>query len=115
LKVAASAGGATVSFDITNTGARAGADVAQVYVADDHAKIARPAKELKGFTKVALQAGETKHVSVELDARAFAYYDVSTKQWKIAPGSFGILVGRSAEDVVLKGAVAVTDGMEKGL
>ena len=97
-----------VSFDLTNTGDRAGADVAQVYVADDHSKVARPAKELKGFVKVALQPGETKHVSVNLDARAFAYYDPAAKEWHITPGTFGILVGRSAEEIVLKGSVAVT-------
>ena len=97
-----------VSFDLSNTGDRAGADVAQVYVADDHSKVARPAKELKGFVKIALQPGETKHVSVNLDARAFAYYDPAAKEWHIAPGTFGILIGRSAEEIVLKGSVAVT-------
>jgi len=101
----------TVSFDLTNTGDRAGADVAQVYVADDHSKIARPAKELKGFSKVSLQPGETKHVSIDLDARAFAYYDAAAKQWHITPGSFGILVGRSSEEIVLKGSAAVSKEM----
>jgi beta-glucosidase len=99
---------ATVTFDITNTGDRAGADVAQVYVSDDHAKIARPAKELKGFEKVALQPGETKHVSIDLDSRAFAYYDTDAKKWNIAPGKFGILVGDSSAALDLKGSVEVT-------
>jgi len=112
----APAGGApealyTVSFDLTNTGDRAGADLAQVYVADDHSKIARPAKELKGFAKVALQPGETKHISINLDARAFAYFDPAAKQWRIAPGTFGILVGRSSEEIVLKGFVAVPEAI----
>lgn len=98
----------TVSFELSNTGDRAGADVAQVYVADDHSKIARPAKELKGFAKVALQPGETKHVSINLDGRAFAYFDPAAKQWHITPGTFGILVGRSTDEIVLKGSVAVT-------
>ena len=101
----------TVSFDVTNTGDRAGAEVAQVYVADDHSKIARPAKELKGFTKVMLQPGETKHVSVNLDARSFAYFDPAAKQWRISPGTFGILVGRSSEEIVLKGSVAVSEAI----
>jgi beta-glucosidase len=99
---------ATVTFDITNTGERAGADVAQVYVSDDHAKTPRPAKELKGFEKVALQPGETKHVSVELDSRSFAYYDAEAKKWIIAPGKFGILVGDSSASLDLKGSVEVT-------
>jgi len=100
----------TVSFDLTNTGGRAGAEVAQVYVTDDHSKIARPAKELKGFAKVALQAGETRHVAIDLDSRAFAYFEPASKQWHIAGGNFGILVGRSTEEIVLKGSVAVAEG-----
>lgn len=103
----------TVSFDVTNTGDRAGADVAQVYVADDHSKISRPAKELKAFSKGSLLPGETKHVSVDLDARAFAYYDVTAKGWHITPGNFGILVGRSSDEIVLKGSAAVSDATAK--
>lgn len=101
----------TVSFDLTNTGDRVGAEVAQVYVADDHSKIARPAKELKGFAKVSLQPGETRHVTIDLDARAFAFYDAAGKKWHITPGNFGILVGRSSEDIVLKGSVAVPEAL----
>jgi beta-glucosidase len=101
----------SVSFDVTNTGDRAGADVAQVYVSDDHSKITRPQKELKGFVKVMLQPGETKHVSVNLDARAFAYFDPAAKQWHITPGNFGILVGRSSAEIVLKGSVKVTEAI----
>ena len=108
LSIKPNAAHATVSFDITNTGHCAGADVAQVYVGDDHARIARPAKELKGFEKVALQPGETKHVSVELDSRAFAYYDVDAKKWSIAPGKFNILVGDSSASLNLKGTVDVS-------
>lgn len=103
----------TVSFDLTDTGDRAGADVAQIYVADDHSKAPRPAKELKGFAKISLQPGETKHVSIDLDARAFAYYDVGAKQWHITPGNFGILVGRSSEEIVLKGSAPVSEAMAK--
>lgn len=103
----------SVSFDVTDSGNRAGADVAQVYVADDHSKLARPAKELKGFAKVSLQPGETKHVTIDLDARAFAYYDVGAKAWHITPGNFGILVGRSSEDIVLKGSANVSEAVAK--
>ena len=92
----------TVSFDVTNTGERAGADVAQVYVSDGHARVPRPAKELKGFDKVNLQPGETKHVSIPLDARSFAYYDTQAKKWHIAPGKFGILVGDSSDSLGMK-------------
>ncbi len=99
---------ATVTFDITNTGKRVGADVAQVYVSDSHAKVARPEKELKGFEKVSLKPGETKHLSVELDARAFAYYDVQAKKWTIAPGKFNIAVGDSSDALNLNGSIEIS-------
>ena len=96
-----------VSFDVTNTGQRAGATVAQVYVGETHASVPRPPKELKGFERVMLRAGETKHVSVELDGRAFAFYDVAGKHWKVDAGEFGILVGDSSADTPLQGKVQV--------
>ncbi len=96
-----------VSFEVTNTGTRAGAEVAQVYVADAHARVPRPPKELKGFARVALSAGETKTVSVGLDSRAFAYFDEAGRQWRADPGEFGILVGRSSGKIELSGAVTL--------
>ena len=99
----------TVSFDVTNTGDRDGADVAQLYISDDHSKIERPAKELKGFAKVSLKRGETQHVSLPLDARSFAYYDPTAKRWTISPGDFGVSVGRSSQEIVLKGTVSVSN------
>jgi beta-glucosidase len=100
---AASRGQYEVSFDVKNTGSRAGADVAQVYIGDGHAKVARPAKELKGFAKVSLRAGETKRVSVLLDSRAFSYYDATAKQWHAEAGNFDVLVGRSSAQIELRG------------
>jgi beta-glucosidase len=91
----------TVSFDITNTGQRTGAAVAQVYVSEGQAKVARPAKELKGFAKVALQPGETRRVTVPLDLRSLAYYDVAGKQWKADAGTFTVRVGGSSTDLSL--------------
>jgi beta-glucosidase len=96
-----------VSFDVTNTGKREGADVAQVYVGDPHAKVPRPAKELKGFAKVSLRPGETKKVSVILDSRALSYYDVNAKQWRAEPGDFNVLVGRSSEQIELRGKLTL--------
>jgi beta-glucosidase len=97
-----------VTFDVTNTGSRKGAEVAQVYVSDDHAKTERPERELKGFERVELAPGETKHVSVTLDARAFAYWNTSTSKWTIAPGKFTVHVGDSVEDTPLSGSVELT-------
>ena len=97
-----------VSFDVKNTGTREGADVAQVYVGDTQAKVPRPAKELKGFVKVSLRPGETKKVSVMLDSRALSYYDVNAKQWRADPGAYDVLVGRSSEQIELRGKLRVT-------
>ena len=99
----------TVSFDLSNTGDRA--EVGLIYVADDHSKIARTAKELKGLAKVVLQPGESRRVSVTLDARALAYF--AATQWYIAPGSFGILIGRSSEEIGLTGSIAVPEAIAK--
>jgi beta-glucosidase len=92
-----------VSFAVTNTGSRPGADVAQVYVGDDHEKVARPPKELKGFHRVELQPGETKTVTVELGPRAFTYFDETAGRWRADPGDFAVLVGRSSADIELRG------------
>ncbi len=96
-----------VHFEVTNTGSRAGAEVAEVYVGDRHSGVPRPKKELKGFAKVNLAPGETRQVAVKLDRRAFAYYDVKTHDWKIEPGDFEVYVARSAAQIELTGKVAV--------
>ena len=98
----------SVSFDVTNTGKRTGAEVAQVYVGDTHSHVPRPEKELKGFSRVMLQPGETKRVSVFLDRRTLSYYDVGGKTWKAEPGTFEVMVGRSAEDIALRGTLQLT-------
>jgi len=86
----------TVSFDVTNTGSRAGAEVAEVYVAQPNSRIPRPIKELKGFTKVLLNPGETRNVTVTLDRRAFSYYDAKIHDWAADSGEFNLIVGSSS-------------------
>ena len=98
----------TVTFDVTNTGSRKGAEVAQVYVSANNAKIERPERELKGFERVLLEPGETKHVAVTLDAQAFAYWSADDKKWKIDPGKFTVHVGDSVEETPLTGSVELT-------
>jgi beta-glucosidase len=93
----------TITFDLTNTGARDGAEVAELYVGDSHASVPRPVKELKGFAKVNLHPGETKQVSLSLDRRAFSFYDVKKKDWSAEPGPYSILVGGSSADITLRG------------
>ena len=95
------------TFDVTNTGNRVGAAVAQVYVSDGHAKVARPAKELKGFAKVSLEPGETRRVMVPLDLRSLAYYDVDGKQWKANAGTFTVRVGGSSADLPLSASLVL--------
>jgi len=92
-----------VSFDVTNTGIRRGAEVAELYVGDSHAKVPRPRKELKGFARIDLKAGETRRVTLILDRRAFSYYDVDQKNWRADPGQFDILVGGSSDKLPLRG------------
>lgn len=92
-----------VSFVVSNTGKVAGADVAQLYIGEKGAKVPRPSKELKGFAKVSLRPGETRRVTVPLDARAFSYYDPTAKHWRADAGEFDVMVGRSVEDIKLAG------------
>lgn len=90
-----------VSFDIANTGSVGGAEVAQLYISDPSAKAQRPERELKGFAKVHLDPGQTKHVTIQLDARSFSYWDEAKHNWTIDPGKFVILVGDSSENTPL--------------
>ena len=91
----------TVGFDVTNTGTHPGAEVAEVYVGEPHPSIPRPVKELKGFAKVQLNPGETRHVSVTLDRRAFAYYNVKNHDWTVDAADFNIYVGGSSAHIEL--------------
>ncbi len=90
--------GLKVSVDVTNTGSVAGKEVVQVYVHDRMSGLVRPVKELKAFTKVSLQPGETKTVTLSLDFRAFAYYHPAYKQWITEDGEFDILIGTSSAE-----------------
>ena len=96
-----------VTLTVTNTGSCAGAEVVQLYVAKPDAKVFRPAKELKGFTKVQLEAGESKTVTIPLDDKAFRYWNVVTDRWEVEGGSYQLLVGASSADIRLTAAVTV--------
>jgi beta-glucosidase len=96
-----------VTFDVTNTGKVEGAEVAQLYVSDPSAKVSRPERELKGFEKVRLAPGDTKHVTLTLDARSFSYWDDSAHQWAIDPGKFIIRVGDSSENTPLDASLTM--------
>ena len=96
-----------VTLTVTNTGSCAGAEVVQLYVAKPDAKVFRPVKELKGFTKVQLEAGESKTVTIPLDDKAFRYWNVATDRWEVEGGSYQLLVGASSADIRLRAAVTV--------
>ena len=86
-----------VSFEVRNTGTRAGAEVAQVYVSDPSATVVRPERELKAFQKVNLAPGQSRRVTLALDRRAFAYYNPDHNDWKVDPGRFVIRVGDASD------------------
>jgi len=96
-----------VRFSVKDTGARAGAEIAEVYVQPVNPKVERPVKELKGFARAELSTGTGKDLRVDLDRSAFAYYDVTTHAWKIDPGEYKILVGASSTDIRLTGSVKI--------
>jgi beta-glucosidase len=100
-----------VSFRVTTIGNRAGAEIAQLYVAPVHPPVKRPLKELKGFQNVYLKPGQSKKVTITLDRRSLAYYNVAKKTkktkktWDVAKGFYNILVGSSSEDIELQQAL----------
>ncbi len=99
-KQAQAGGHVSVSVDVTNSGKRAGSDVVEVYVSAP-VSAGEPPKQLKGFARVFLQPGETKHVSVALDPRAFSIWNTSSRQWTAIPGNYSIAVGDSSRDLPL--------------
>ena len=98
----------TARFKISNTGTRDGAEVAQLYLHPEKPSVMRPDKELKGFKKVSLKAGETLAVSIPLDQNAFAYFDPAKKGWIAEKGDFGVLVGSSSRNLPLQGVFKLT-------
>ena len=96
-----------VSLDVRNAGERTGKEVVQVYVHDAESTLARPEQELKAFTKVELQAGESKRVQLHLESEAFRYYDPSKGGWIVEPGRFEIRVGNSSRNLPLRAEVSV--------
>jgi beta-glucosidase len=88
-----------VSLDVTNTGERAGQEVVQLYVRDVESSLVRPEKELRAFAKLALEPGQTRSVRLELDRRAFAYWDPARSEWVAEPGEFELLCGSSSRDL----------------
>ena len=100
-------GRVSVEFTVTNTGKFTGAETAQIYVRDPHSTVARPEKELKGFSKVTLKPGQSQVVRVRLTAKDFAYWDSATHAWKAEAHEYVIQVGSASNALKLEGKVAL--------
>jgi beta-glucosidase len=98
-----------VTFTLENSGDAEGAEVAQVYVRDVLSSVPRPPKELRGFSKQLLSAGETRRVRITLGARAFSFWQEDREQWIAEPGRYEILVGPSSADMRLRGSVELVE------
>lgn len=92
------------TFTVTNTGKRAGAEVAQLYVGQQNPTIDRPIKELKGFKKVYLQPGQSQRVTLALNQRSVAYWNEATQKWTAPPGAYRVQVGNSSQNLPLSGS-----------
>lgn len=101
--------GAEVSYTVRNTGSRTGSDVSQVYVGFP-TSAGEPPRQLKGFEKVRLAPGESRRVTVSLDARAFQIWDDRKKDWSTVPGCYAVDIARSSRDLQLNGQVARNGG-----
>ncbi len=97
----------TAAVEVTNTGARAGDEVVQLYVHEVEPAVKRPVKELRGFERISLKPGETKKVTFTLPAEKLAYYDETKHSFVVKPGAFEALVGSSSQDIRAQGQFTV--------
>lgn len=100
-------GSLTIQVTVKNTGARAGKEVVQLYVAPPAGGMFRPVRELRAYSKVDLAPGESRTVELTLGGRAFAYYDVQAKDWRVDSGTYMVEAGSSSRDIRLTQAVKV--------
>jgi hypothetical protein len=110
-----------VRFSVTNTGARDGEEVPQLYIHDNGTAVKRPIKQLKGFSRIMLKQGESRTVTFRLAYKDLAYYDTTAKTWAVNQGAFNLMVGASSQDIRLtaqitadKNAVCNT-GINRGI
>lgn len=103
-----------VTFTIKNTGNVSGTEIAQLYVGKSSETVFRPVRELKGFVRVELQPGEEKEVRIGFDDKTFRFYDTRTDSWEIESGTYQIMIGENAQQMVLEGALDVKGTVENG-
>ena len=99
--------GFDVTFTVSNTGKVEAKEVAEVYVSPVNPKVLRPLRELKEYAKVSVPKGGSTTVTVHLPLRAFAYYSVADKDWRVDAGNYRIEIGKSSEDIVLGAEVSL--------
>lgn len=99
-------GKVTLSCDVTNAGKVGGYETVQLYIHDELATVTRPVKELKGFRKIYLDAGERKRVEFAIDASVLEFWNVENK-YVVEPGEFTLMIGRSSEDICLRDTLCV--------
>ncbi len=100
-------GGTRVSLDVTNAGDRAGVETVQLYIHEKYAPVSTPVKQLRGFERVSLNPGETKRVTIGLTPEDLQLLDIDMR-WRVVPGDFEIMIGKSSADIALKGILKVT-------
>ncbi len=105
---------AQVSFTITNTGSRAGREIAQLYISAEDSQVRRPVKELKGFNKVQLEPGQSKELNFAITAADLSYYEPEIANWLTEPGNYQILIGSSSKDIRLKAELEITEPITAG-
>ncbi len=106
---------AEISFTITNTGARAGSEVTQLYISAENSQVRRPIKELKGFDKVKLEPGESKEISFNITADDLAYYEPEIANWLTEPGDYQVLIGSSSDDIRLRDEINIASPITPGV
>jgi beta-glucosidase len=107
---------ARVTLTVTNTGARVGRHLVQVYVSTTTGPVRRPARELRAFTLIPLDPGASDAVSIDLDRRAFAYYDIEQPGWVVSPGAYVVAVGENANTMLAEVTITLRgDNLQRRL
>ncbi|MBK1809775.1 glycoside hydrolase family 3 C-terminal domain-containing protein [Clostridium sp. YIM B02505] len=95
------------TFKLKNSGNVAGMEIAQLYIGCKSKEIFRPKKELKGFTKIFINAGETKTVTIPFDDKTFRYFNVKTNKWEVEESEYEIMIGASSDDIRVKDTIFI--------